>query len=162
MNLEIFAVAVEEQSPCQSCGKWAIGKYRVQSIAGVYCSMSCIETGLFGQGHCRWCGKDMERQYTSIESRLCSEGCRDNYFARVMGDRSAALGTGARFVQWLQSNAPKAYALLTGGTPARKLGRPTLNHHTMSAAERMKEYRARKVMRVTKVGTFEAPAMVVA
>jgi hypothetical protein len=44
----------------------------------------------------------MEKPYTSIEARLCSEDCRENYFARVRGDKSAALGTGVRLLAWLQ------------------------------------------------------------
>jgi len=71
--------------------------------------MGCIETELFGIGRCRWCGEEMEKPYTSIESRLCSADCSANYMAHVKGDRTAALGTGRRYMLWLQKNHPREY-----------------------------------------------------
>ncbi len=113
-GMEVFAVSTEEPTPCSSCGNWRIGKYRVPGISGVFCSVGCLETELFGQKHCRWCGRPMENPYTSIEARLCSENCSVSYWKHVKGDRSAALGSGKRFVGWLQENSPRAFAMLMG------------------------------------------------
>ncbi len=87
----------------------------------------------------------MDKVYTSVESRLCSEGCSDSYWKHVMGDKTAALGTGKRFMLWLQSNQREVYASLAEAKQEQsKLGRPTKNGHTMNSAERMRELRARR------------------
>jgi hypothetical protein len=52
MNLEVFRVAPQQQADCKSCGKWAIGKYRVQGVSGAFCSIACLETELFGEKSC--------------------------------------------------------------------------------------------------------------
>jgi predicted nucleic acid-binding Zn ribbon protein len=80
--------------------------------------MVCIESDLFGQAHCRWCGEEIKKPYTSIESRLCSDSCSENYWAHVMGDRTAALGTGTRYLAWLQKNHPREYREAAGIKPA--------------------------------------------
>ena len=93
---------------------WATtNSYRVPGLRGQHCSISCMETVLFGQQHCRWCGKELEKPYTDIASRLCSRNCAANYSAQVMGDRSAALGSGTRLLLWLQRNNPAIYRKLT-------------------------------------------------
>jgi len=160
MDLGVFKV--EDRADCKSCGRWMPGIYRIPGISGTHCSIACIETELFGEGRCRWCGRRIAKPYTSIESRLCSEDCRTNYFAYVKGDRSAALGTGVRLIEWLCHNAPDVYAKLSGEIPAKKLGRPPMNHHTMTGAERVREFRARKAVCVTKVGQNQVPAIPIA
>jgi hypothetical protein len=102
-KLEQFRVGVEGKHSCDGCGLvLCYAAYSIPRLAGLYCSMSCIETGLFGHQTCRWCGSKMDKPYTTVDSRLCSEDCSANYYAYVMGDRSAAVGTGKRFSLWLQ------------------------------------------------------------
>src|SRR5579862_6965032 len=97
---------------CDGCGvpMAARGRgIRIPGLRGVYCSMECIETGLFGHQACRWCGEMMEKTYSSLDSRLCSGDCSLNYRAHILGDHTAALGTGQRFIKWLQRNRPAIY-----------------------------------------------------
>jgi hypothetical protein len=113
----------------------------------VSCSLACVETALFESGCCRWCGNTIAKAYTSIESRLCSPVCEESYRKHVLGDRSAALGSGMRFLLWLQIHQAGEYAKLIDAQHAEnsgKLGRPTKNGHTMSGAERVREHRKRK------------------
>jgi hypothetical protein len=91
---------------------------KIPGLRGVFCSVECIEMELFGHGGCSWCGAEMTRPYTSLDSRLCSDDCSRSYKEHVLGDRAAALGTGKRFVAWLQVNRPMLYRELTGGTEA--------------------------------------------
>ncbi|MGA8367131.1 MAG: hypothetical protein WB716_07435, partial [Candidatus Acidiferrales bacterium] len=51
----------------------------------------------------------MAKTYSGIGSRLCSDDCSDSYYAYVIGDRSAALGTGRRLVAWIQKHQPDFY-----------------------------------------------------
>jgi hypothetical protein len=96
---------------CDACGLHIRSKpaVRIPGVKGVFCSGHCVESQLFGTERCRWCGTKMEKAYTSIDSRLCSDTCSQNYYAHVLGDRSAAVGTGKRFAQWLQANRPAVY-----------------------------------------------------
>jgi predicted nucleic acid-binding Zn ribbon protein len=107
----------EPRGHCTACGDhiWTSGGYRIPGLAGLYCGMLCIEAGLFGLNHCRWCGHEMDKPYTSIESRLCSEDCSANYWAHVKGDSTAELGTGKRFLSWLQREQPLAYREIVSG-----------------------------------------------
>jgi hypothetical protein len=99
---------------CGGCGLPGV-QYRAPEVNGAFCNMACVETVLFGHGRCRWCGSDMSAKvYTSIESRLCSEECNSNYWSRVCGERNAALGTGKRFIAWLQRNHPRGYRDFVG------------------------------------------------
>lgn len=101
MNLEEL---ISEPGTCKTCLNWGNVKGRYYVVGhGLFCSMKCIESELFGEEHCRWCGKKMHNTYTYVESRLCSEDCRVNYFARVWGNKSAALGTGVRFSSWWEN-----------------------------------------------------------
>jgi len=93
---------------CAVCKGWQQGTIQVPG-GKFYCSMVCIESDLFGQAHCRWCGEEIKKAYTSIESRLCSDDCSESYRAHVLGDRSASLGTGERYMLWLQKNHPREY-----------------------------------------------------
>jgi hypothetical protein len=110
------------EGQCEGCGlRFSILKegVKVPGVRGAFCSMVCLETGLFGYQCCRWCGCGMERAYTSLDSRLCTEDCRTNYLARVLGDYSAAVGTGQRFIRWIQSNRPAIYRNLIGNAQAK-------------------------------------------
>jgi hypothetical protein len=101
---------------CEACGLHirSEGGIRVQGVGGVFCNVECVETTLFGRQRCRWCGSKMEKVYTSLDSRLCSEDCSANYYAHVTGDHTAALGSGVRFSGWLQKNRPQIYRVLLG------------------------------------------------
>jgi hypothetical protein len=139
---------------CEGCGKqiWSDGGYSIPKLAGLHCSVACIEAHLFGTERCRWCGTKMEKQYTTVDSRLCNETCSENYYKQVMGDRTAALGTGVRFIGWLQRTSPDTYRRLTGEivASAKLVTKPTKNGHVMTDAERSREYRNRKPRFVTK------------
>lgn len=102
-------------SECAGCGLWlwpGDRAHRVPGLRGCFCSVECIETALFGQAHCRWCGAEMEKPYTGIGSRLCSDDCEAGYNAHVLGDRTARLGSGKRFLLWLQREQPDLYRRL--------------------------------------------------
>jgi hypothetical protein len=149
--MEQFQIEVENGS-CNGCGLKIYGKaYNIPGVAGLHCAMDCIEAHLFGFEACRWCGSEMLKTYTGIDSRLCSDGCSQNYYKYVAprtSDQSARLGSGKRFMHWLQINQAETYALLVGApmqTDAPKLGRPTNNGHTMTAAER-KRHQRRKTL----------------
>lgn len=156
-TLEQFTVDVSAPQPlCDSCS-WLPVRYKVPKL-GSFCSMGCIETELFGTGRCRWCSAKIDRTYTTVDSRLCTEECSQQYYAHVKGDRTAALGTGKRFFLWLEANQPETYNAIVGRDAAlgipKKLGRPTINHHVMTGAERVRIHRASKALDVTKVGLF--------
>ena len=105
---------------CQGCGMfiWSQGGYRVPGLPGIHCSIKCIETVLFGQERCRWCGRKTYKPHSSIDSRLCSRDCSEKYYAQVMGDKTARLGSGKRFLLWLEENRPAVYRQLIGkGAP---------------------------------------------
>lgn len=93
---------------CGSCGLVLYSGISVKGVAGIYCDVLCLEAHLFGYG-CRWCGVSMEKSYTTVDSRLCSEDCSEGYYAHVIGDRTARVGTGQRFVVWLRKNRPLIY-----------------------------------------------------
>ena len=105
---------------CEGCGTsiWSEGGYRVSGLPGIHCSIKCIETVLFGQERCRWCGRKTYKPHSSIDSRLCSRDCSEKYYAQVMGDKTARLGSGKRFLLWLEENRPAVYRQLIGkGAP---------------------------------------------
>ena len=99
---------------CETCGIYLRSEpaYRVPGLAGHYCSIECIETVLFGTERCRWCGTRMEKLYAGLQSRLCSEDCRENYQPVI--SKGVRLGDGKRLVLWLQRNQPEAYRALAG------------------------------------------------
>ncbi len=126
MDLNIFkfipaGAEGHSRGSCDACGKaiWSEGALRVPGIPGLHCSVACIETSLFGTDRCRWCGSDMDKPYTSVDSRLCTEDCSTKYYTHVCGERAAALGTGYRFVRWLQLHRPEIYAQFVGGNASR-------------------------------------------
>ena len=105
---------------CEGCGMfiWSQGGYCVPGLPGIHCSIECIETVLFGQERCRWCGRKMDKPHSSIDSRLCSPDCSEKYYAHVLGDKTARLGSGKRFLLWLEENRAAVYRQLLGqGTP---------------------------------------------
>lgn len=90
--------------------------YRIPGLAGVFCSVACVESVLFGVGHCHWCGTGMDSSYPkdgTVYCRLCSSDCRENYQRFVLGDHSARLGTGKRLLVWLRQQQPKVYRQIT-------------------------------------------------
>ncbi len=141
-NFDLFR---SDGGMCAFC-TWQKVRYAIPHL-GSYCSMECLETVLCGLGRCRWCGKRMENPYTSVDSRLCSEDCSANYYAYVLGDRTAALGSGKRFLAWLQQHQPAIYAKVAGlrESGGQSLGRPTINAHAMTGAERVREHRAKRL-----------------
>jgi hypothetical protein len=110
---------------CEGCGiPMAVrGKgIKIPGLRGVYCSTPCLETGLFGHQACRWCGEMMEKTYSSLDSRLCSDDCGLNYRSHALGDHTAALGTGQRFIKWLQKNRPAIYRELVSANVGIVMG----------------------------------------
>ena len=101
---------------CEGCGMsiWSQGGYRVPGLSGIHCSIQCIETVLFGGERCRWCGRKMDKPYSSTDSRLCSPDCSAKYYAQVLGDKTARLGSGKRLVLWLAENRAAVYRQLLG------------------------------------------------
>jgi hypothetical protein len=112
MNIDSLKTR-ERGTPCAGCGLPIFGSaLRLHGAGGACCNMACLETVLFGHGRCRWCGTPMDKAYLGVESRLCSDDCSENYWKHVMGDKSAALGTGKRFAGWLQAKLPEMYRSL--------------------------------------------------
>lgn len=149
MNFSAFQIEVQGTA-CETCGLRISGAaYKIPSVSGVHCTVECIEAHLFGHESCRWCGSEMLKTYTGVDSRLCSDGCSENYYKHVVGDRTAAVGKGRRLILWLQGNQPDRFAMLAEESREEfdrksKLGRPTKNGHSMSAAERKREERLRR------------------
>ncbi len=101
----------------QSMPLWATSNsYRVPGLAGWHCSTGYIEAALLGYPNCGWCGRDLEKCRIRVDDRFCSRACAVNYNAHVLGDRSAALGSGKRLLLWLQRNQPAVYRTLTGAS----------------------------------------------
>ena len=130
MKIEDLAVQLTEREACAACGLLADGGYRISGF-GFNCSIVCAETAIFGGEHCRWCGAKMDKPYTGIDSRLCSEDCSANYYARVKGDRSARAGSAVRLSAWLQERtATKRHLTLEQRTKisrAQRAHRDALN-----------------------------------
>jgi len=101
---------------CEGCGMfiWSEGGYRVPGLSGIHCSIKCVETVLFGHECCRWCGRKMDKPYSSTDGRLCSPDCSEKYYAQVLGDKTARLGSGKRLVLWLAENRAAVYRQLLG------------------------------------------------
>ena len=128
-KVDITKFEVDLNLPCAQCGGWQLARYKIPGLCGAFCSLLCAETFLFGGAHCRWCGKRMDKLYSNLECRLCCENCSRNYSLHVLGDKSAKLGGGARFLLWLKANQPKAFLQVSGeifepSTVSRKGGRP--------------------------------------
>ena len=97
---------------CESCGLplWIFGAHRVEGLKGLYCSVLCIECALFGHGHCRWCGSELDGN----AEKFCREACRN---------RSAGVpfGNGQRLFAWIRRNKPVLYQSLMDN-PSSKCG----------------------------------------
>jgi hypothetical protein len=143
---------------CESCGLHieSGAGIRGQGVAGAFCNTACLEAVLFGTDRCRWCGSKMGKTYTSIDSRLCSEDCTTNYYAHVMGDRTAVLGSGVRFIKWLQMNRHTIYQDLLGQSaesssvilPMKRRGRPEKPLSQKRAANAIRNRRYRESQKV--------------
>jgi hypothetical protein len=119
--LEVFRFISETKSNCGACGAVlpAAGSFRVPGVGGAFCSVLCIEAALFGGAHCRWCGRPIDRPYSSLKDRLCSPPCEEQFFQHVHGDYAAELGRGLRLLLWLQHKQPAIYRqIIDGSTPA--------------------------------------------
>ena len=53
------------------------------------------------------CGHRIGEEYTSK-----AHDCSESYYTHVRGDRTAALGTGKRFLLWLDAHQPATYQKL--------------------------------------------------
>jgi hypothetical protein len=105
---------------CGACGLKIYGSaFSIPQLAGIYCGrtnpdgtggLACVETALFGTDACRWCGAAMDKPYTYVGSRLCSDDCGESYHAHVLGDKTAALGTGRRLALWMTQRRGKTVA----------------------------------------------------
>lgn len=144
LDFKEFEIEQELCVPCTQCRGWEEARYKIPGLGGAFCSISCVETALFGLEHCRWCGESMKKTYGELSSRLCGESCTANYRAHVLGNKTAALGTGKRFAVWLQRNYPEVYKRVSGENAAqgqmtvRRSGRPKKysNEHDRKRAER--------------------------
>ena len=124
-SLSDFSQHLSHEAHCSACNTKSATGWSIPGV-GFTCSIECAEVVLFGTDRCRWCGSTTEKLYTTVDSRLCTEDCSANYYAHVMGDRTAALGTGVRLAQWLIRK--------------NKVGRVGLLHHS-SVVERQEAKR---------------------
>jgi hypothetical protein len=117
--VENFRVEVHGEI-CGACGLKIYGSaFSIPRLPGIYCGrtnsdgtggLACVETALFGTDACRWCGAATDKPYTYVGSRLCSDDCGESYHAHVLGDKTAALGTGRRLALWMTQRRRKAVA----------------------------------------------------
>jgi hypothetical protein len=116
-RMEQFKVEVDGEA-CNACGLKIYGSaFSIPRLPGIFCGrtnpdgtggLACVETALFGTYACRWCGAATDKPYTYVGSRLCSEDCGESYHAHVLGDKSAALGTGRRLALWMTQRRKKS------------------------------------------------------
>ena len=88
---------------CESCSLyiWSEGAYQIPKHAGYYCTVLCIECGLFGHSKCRWCGYK-----TGSSKKFCNETCRTQSNQTKFGD-------GTRLLNYLARYHPVLYRQLT-------------------------------------------------
>jgi predicted nucleic acid-binding Zn ribbon protein len=75
-------IILEGAGPCDSCGlsRTAAGKLmKVPGLAGLFCSILCVEQGIAESG-CRWCGAKAEA------SKYCSDEHRDLALENPIGN----------------------------------------------------------------------------
>jgi hypothetical protein len=125
VSLEKVCQPVQDKQACATCKGWMPAQFRIPGIPGAFCSIGCLETELFGVGHCRWCGDAMDKPYTSIDSRLCGDDCSSSYYSHLEGDRTARLGSGKRLQLWIQKKRPALYRQIIGS--AESVGRRCQN-----------------------------------
>lgn len=84
---------------CESCGlpiESSARHYKIPGVRGNFCGILCVECGLFGHGHCRWCG-------AATDNRFCGDACRKR-------SEKVEFGNGARLLAYLEANLPTLYA----------------------------------------------------
>ncbi len=88
---------------CESCGLyiWSDGSYKIPDRKGLYCTILCIECGLFGNGNCRWCGYKV-----GSSKKFCNEVCRNQ-------SNQTKFGNGVRLLNYLARYHPALYQQLT-------------------------------------------------
>ena len=97
---------VDSEGSCDACGLplRVRGSFRVPGAPGKFCSVLCIECGLFsGHGLCRWCGDELDSNrgfFCSERGRKQSEGVR--------------FGDGTRLLNFLERNQPELYKIIAG------------------------------------------------
>ncbi len=97
---------VDSEGSCDACGLplWIRGSFRVPGAPGKFCSVPCIECGLFsGHGLCRWCGDELD----SNRGYFCSERCRKQ-------SDGVRFGNGTRLLNFLKSKQPELYKRIAG------------------------------------------------
>ena len=97
---------------CEACGlpHWNSNEaYRLPRQRGWFCSIRCMESVIFGHGHCGWCGDDIDGR---TDRRYCGDGCRR---------RSAGIpfGNGARLLHFISVHHPQLYRVLSAASCAR-------------------------------------------
>ena len=92
---------------CQSCALyiWAEGGYKIPGVRGIFCSIACVESQLFGFGHCRWCGDPLQR---STGQRFCSDVCRKKPLPKTFGG-------GSQLLTYLSNRHPSVYGRVMSG-----------------------------------------------
>ncbi len=90
---------------CDSCGLyiWSHGGLKIPGVRGFYCSVPCLECGLFGSGKCRWCGERLE----SGAAKFCSGSHRKQ-------SNETRFGDGTRLLVFLLAKHPRLYQRLLG------------------------------------------------
>jgi hypothetical protein len=78
---------------CEGCGLyiWSEGGLKIPGVRGIFCSVLCLECGLFGPARCRWCGERLDGA-----GRFCSEPHRKQSSETRFGDGTRLLGLLAR------------------------------------------------------------------
>lgn len=92
---------------CESCALyiWTEGGYKVPGVRGIFCSIGCVESRLFGTAHCRQCGDPLSR---STGQRFCSDVCRKKPLPKHFGD-------GSQLLAYLSHRYPSVYGRLMSG-----------------------------------------------
>ncbi len=79
---------------CEACALYIEGfpGFKVPELRGLYCSILCVECGLFGKGRCRWCG-------SKTDNRFCGEAC-----AKTEKRHTGEFGDGHRLLSFLRAH----------------------------------------------------------
>lgn len=89
---------------CEGCGLyiWSEGGLKIPGVRGLFCSVLCLECGLFGPGGCRWCGAGL-----AGAGRFCSGPHRTR-------SSETRFGNGRRLLNFLSRLHPGPYRRLIG------------------------------------------------
>ena len=92
---------------CESCALyiWVEGGYKIPGVRGIFCSIVCVESRLFGTAHCRQCGDTLSR---STGQRFCSDVCRKKPLPKHFGD-------GTQLLAYLSHRHPSLYNRVMSG-----------------------------------------------